>query len=312
MDKVFIGSCTNSRIEDLRAAAHVVQGRKIAANVKRAMVVPGSGLVKDQAEAEGLDKIFTDAGFEWREAGCSMCLGMNPDILSPRERCASTSNRNFEGRQGALGRTHLMSPVMAAAAAIVGKLADVRKLTEYTASPRRRLPATARRDRLTSTRGCTRMTREKELIGDQPEDSSPQVNTAASHGGAGITKFTTLKGIAAPMEKPNIDTDLIMPKQFLKTIKRTGLGTAVFYERRYKEDGSEDPDFVLNKEPYRHAKILVCTGENFGCGSSREHALGPERFRHQDHHRSFVRRHLQEQLVQERHAAYLHRQQGQS
>ncbi|CRK12691.1 hypothetical protein BN1723_001938 [Verticillium longisporum] len=98
---VFIGSCTNSRIEDLRAAANVVKGKKIAANIKRAMIVPGSGLVKDQAEAEGLDKIFIDAGFEWREAGCSMCLGMNPDILSPQERCASTSNRNFEGRQGA-------------------------------------------------------------------------------------------------------------------------------------------------------------------------------------------------------------------
>ena len=130
IDKVFIGSCTNSRIEDLRAAAKILEGKKIAPNITRAMVVPGSGNVNAQAEAEGLDKIFLDAGFEWREAGCSMCLGMNPDILSPRERCASTSNRNFEGRQGALGRTHLMSPVMAAAAAIVGKLADVRKIAE--------------------------------------------------------------------------------------------------------------------------------------------------------------------------------------
>ena len=127
VDKVFIGSCTNARIEDLRAAAKVVNGKKIASNILRAMIVPGSGLVKEQAEAEGLDKIFTDAGFEWREAGCSMCLGMNPDILSPKERCASTSNRNFEGRQGAQGRTHLMSPAMAATAAIVGKLADVRE-----------------------------------------------------------------------------------------------------------------------------------------------------------------------------------------
>ena len=104
LDKIFIGSCTNSRIEDLRAAAKIVEGRKVAPNIKRAMVVPGSGLVKQQAEAEGLDKIFIAAGFEFREAGCSMCLGMNPDILAPRERCASTSNRNFEGRQGALGR----------------------------------------------------------------------------------------------------------------------------------------------------------------------------------------------------------------
>merc|ERR1711977_651539 len=131
LDKVFIGSCTNARIEDLRAAASVVKGRKVAANIKRAMIVPGSGLVKDKAESEGLDKIFTDAGFEWREAGCSMCLGMNPDILAPKERCASTSNRNFEGRQGAGGRTHLMSPAMAAAAALAGKLADVRSLAGY-------------------------------------------------------------------------------------------------------------------------------------------------------------------------------------
>ena len=128
IDKVFIGSCTNSRIEDLRAAAGVVQGRHIAANVKLAMVVPGSGLVKRQAEAEGLDRIFTAAGFEWREPGCSMCLGMNEDRLSPGERCASTSNRNFEGRQGAGGRTHLVSPEMAAAAAIAGRFADVRQI----------------------------------------------------------------------------------------------------------------------------------------------------------------------------------------
>jgi 3-isopropylmalate/(R)-2-methylmalate dehydratase large subunit len=128
IDKVFIGSCTNSRIEDLRIAAAVVRGRRIAANVRLAMVVPGSGLVKKQAEKEGLDRIFIDAGFEWREPGCSMCLGMNDDKLSPGERCASTSNRNFEGRQGAGGRTHLVSPAMAAAAAVAGHFADVRKL----------------------------------------------------------------------------------------------------------------------------------------------------------------------------------------
>ncbi|WP_439537700.1 3-isopropylmalate dehydratase large subunit [Methyloversatilis sp.] len=126
IDKVFIGSCTNSRIEDLRAAAKVVQGRHIADNVKLAMVVPGSGLVRAQAEAEGLDKVFKAAGFEWREPGCSMCLGMNADRLDPGERCASTSNRNFEGRQGAGGRTHLVSPQTAAAAAIAGRFADVR------------------------------------------------------------------------------------------------------------------------------------------------------------------------------------------
>ena len=128
IDKVFIGSCTNSRIEDLRAAAQVARGKHIAANVKLAMVVPGSGLVKQQAEQEGLDKIFIAAGFEWREPGCSMCLAMNDDKLLPGERCASTSNRNFEGRQGQGGRTHLVSPEMAVAAAIAGHFVDVRKL----------------------------------------------------------------------------------------------------------------------------------------------------------------------------------------
>ncbi len=127
VDKIFIGSCTNSRIEDLRAAAKVVKGRRVAKNVKLALVVPGSGLVKAQAEKEGLDRVFKDSGFEWRDAGCSMCLGMNDDKLGAGERCASTSNRNFEGRQGAGGRTHLVSPEMAAAAAIAGHFVDVRR-----------------------------------------------------------------------------------------------------------------------------------------------------------------------------------------
>ncbi len=128
LDKIFIGSCTNSRIEDLRAAARVAKGRKVAHTIKLAMVVPGSGLVKQQAESEGLDKIFIEAGFEWREPGCSMCLAMNDDRLEPGERCASTSNRNFEGRQGQGGRTHLVSPAMAAAAAVFGHFVDVREL----------------------------------------------------------------------------------------------------------------------------------------------------------------------------------------
>ena len=127
LDRVFIGSCTNGRIEDLREAAAVVKGKKVAETIG-AMIVPGSTLVKKQAEEEGLDKIFIEAGFDWREAGCSMCLGMNPDILSPGERCASTSNRNYEGRQGAGGRTHLVSPKMAAAAALHGKFVDIRSL----------------------------------------------------------------------------------------------------------------------------------------------------------------------------------------
>jgi 3-isopropylmalate/(R)-2-methylmalate dehydratase large subunit len=126
LDKIFIGSCTNGRIEDLRQVAKIVEGKRIAESLKLAMIVPGSGLVKAQAEAEGLDRIFTAAGFEWREPGCSMCLAMNADRLAPGERCASTSNRNFEGRQGYKGRTHLVSPIMAAAAAIAGRFVDVR------------------------------------------------------------------------------------------------------------------------------------------------------------------------------------------
>jgi 3-isopropylmalate/(R)-2-methylmalate dehydratase large subunit len=126
IDQVFIGSCTNARLEDLRAAASIARGRQVADGV-RALVVPGSGMIKQQAEAEGLDRIFVDAGFEWRDAGCSMCLGLNEDRLRPGQRCASTSNRNFEGRQGPGGRTHLMSPAMAAAAAIAGRIVDVRR-----------------------------------------------------------------------------------------------------------------------------------------------------------------------------------------
>ena len=128
VDRVFIGSCTNARLEDLRAAAGVVRGKHVARTLKAALVVPGSRVVKVQAEQEGLDRIFKDAGFEWRDSGCSMCLGMNADVLPPGERSASTSNRNFEGRQGKGGRTHLVSPIMAAAAAIAGHFVDVREL----------------------------------------------------------------------------------------------------------------------------------------------------------------------------------------
>ncbi|KAI1434679.1 aconitate hydratase [Xylaria sp. CBS 124048] len=276
VDKVFIGSCTNSRIEDLRAAAEVVKGRKVASNIKLAMIVPGSGIIKEQAESEGLDKIFLEAGFEWREAGCSMCLGMNPDILSPRERCASTSNRNFEGRQGALGRTHLMSPVMAAAAAIVGKLADVRKLTSYTASPHIeafRAPAPSSKPIVDESIEAGDASA-KEALADQPEDSSltSQDLVTKVAGSQGLPKFLVHSGIAAPMDRTNVDTDAIIPKQFLKTIKRTGLGSALFNPWRYNEDGTPNPEFILNQEPYTKAKTLVVTGANFGCGSSREHA----------------------------------------
>lgn len=276
LDKVFIGSCTNARIEDLRAAARIVEGKKVAENIMRAMIVPGSGLVKRQAEAEGLDKIFVDAGFEWREAGCSMCLGMNPDILAPKERCASTSNRNFEGRQGAGGRTHLMSPVMAAACALIGKLADVRKVASSAhvspakGSPKIEVSGEAHVEDLESDEDIARVL-------DLPEDTDSETSMTAGNGapaaGGSMAKFTQLKGIAAPMEKSNVDTDAIIPKQFLKTIKRSGLGSALFHAWRYdSETGKEEPDFVLNKKPYRDAKILVVTGANFGCGSSREHA----------------------------------------
>jgi 3-isopropylmalate dehydratase large subunit/3-isopropylmalate dehydratase small subunit len=269
LDKIFIGSCTNSRIEDLRAAAKIVEGKKIASSLKRAMVVPGSGNVKNQAEREGLDQVFINAGFEWREAGCSMCLGMNPDILSPRERCASTSNRNFEGRQGALGRTHLMSPVMAAAASLTGKLTDVRKLVDN-ATPQKASP------KLDVQPEFAEVDSEEELdrILDIPTTESAghtNKNPAPTESG-GMPKFTVFRGIAAPLEKANVDTDAIIPKQFLKTIKRTGLGTALFHPLRYNEDGSDNTSFILNQDPYRKAKILVVTGRNFGCGSSREHA----------------------------------------
>ncbi|RCH92216.1 3-isopropylmalate dehydratase [Rhizopus azygosporus] len=267
IDKVFIGSCTNSRIEDLRAAAAVVKGKRVAEWVD-AMVVPGSGLVKLQAEREGLDKIFTDAGFDWREAGCSMCLGMNPDQLKPGERCASTSNRNFEGRQGAGGRTHLVSPAMAAAAGIKGCLTDVRQLdVSPIPGPRSESP---RQEVIPEHDSISAKASEI------PEDTSPVVRPPPSSDGqasGGMPKFTTLKGYAAPLDISNVDTDMIIPKQFLKTIKRTGLGSALFYHLRYDtQTGAENPNFVLNQEPFRQARILVCTGPNFGCGSSREHA----------------------------------------
>ncbi|KAF3311612.1 3-isopropylmalate dehydratase [Orbilia oligospora] len=273
IDKVFIGSCTNSRIEDLRAAARIVKGKKIAANVKRAMVVPGSGLIKKKAEAEGLDQIFSEAGFEWREAGCSMCLGMNPDILSPKERCASTSNRNFEGRQGAGGRTHLMSPVMAAAAAITGYLADIRKLDGFDApaappdKPQVSVGSDHEQDAATNQDY-------DDKTSDIPTGENLHAEGGAGGSAAGFPPFTVLKGVVAPLARANVDTDAIIPKQYLKTIKRTGLGVALFDQWRYlpNTDHVENPEFVLNKPLYRNAKVLVVTGPNFGCGSSREHA----------------------------------------
>lgn len=239
IDRVFVGSCTNGRIEDLRLLASLVRGHRVHASVKQAMVVPGSGLVRRQAEEEGIAEILTTAGFEWRQPGCSMCLGMNEDQLKPFERCASTSNRNFEGRQGKQGRTHLVSPASAAAAAITGKLSDVRKVFK------------GQRSNLFST-------------------SARQENLSA------LEPFETVKGVAAPLDMVNIDTDMIIPAIHLKTIKRSGLGKFAFSAQRYipqesPQDLVENEAFVLNQGAYRSAKILV-TGPNFGCGSSREHA----------------------------------------
>jgi len=260
VDKVFIGSCTNSRIEDLRAAASIAKGRKVPDHVQ-AMVVPGSGLVKAQAEVEGLDVIFKEAGFEWREPGCSMCLAMNPDKLLPQERCASTSNRNFEGRQGAGGRTHLVSPAMAAAAAVTGGLADVRKL------PAAELPepTTTVFDQLIAAMEAKPSVEVKTGKADKKVESGSTSLSDPSK------QFIKLEGIAAKLDIQNVDTDMIIPKQFLKTIKRSGLGVAAFNDLRYEADGSEKASFILNQGIYRESSILI-TGENFGCGSSREHA----------------------------------------
>lgn len=276
IDKAFIGSCTNSRIEDLRAAAKVVKGHKKADSVKLVLVVPGSGLVKKQAEKEGLDKIFEAAGFSWREAGCSMCLGMNPDILDPEERCASTSNRNFEGRQGAKSRTHLMSPAMAAAAAITGHFTDIREW-KYNTSDEPAVQIDSGEDQELQdavyehekTPLAETKAREDDRLKDIPQNAAP-----ASSGGAGMDKFGVLTGITAPLDKANVDTDAIIPKQFLKTIKRTGLKKGLFYELRFRQENGKDveTDFCLNVEPYRKAEVLLVTGDNFGCGSSREHA----------------------------------------
>mmetsp|Transcript_10428 Transcript_10428/g.17277 ORF Transcript_10428/g.17277 Transcript_10428/m.17277 type:complete len:804 (+) Transcript_10428:137-2548(+) len=279
IDKVFIGSCTNGRIEDIREVAAIAIGRKVADNV-HAMVVPGSGLVKRQAEMEGLDKILIEAGFDWREPGCSMCLAMNPDKLKPKERCASTSNRNFEGRQGGGGRTHLMSPSMAAAAAVSGTIADVRKFPYL--GTEEEDPRTKNVD----VKSNVFTTESYVSPGAVISPPAPYLADCADSdclvdGAAGLPKFTVLTGVAAPLDIQNIDTDMIIPKEFLKTIQRSGLGFAAFAELRYENpeevatigaDVAKNlPDFVLNKPGYENTQILIA-GDNFGCGSSREHA----------------------------------------
>lgn len=277
IDKAFIGSCTNGRIEDIREVAAVAMGRKVAEGI-HAYVVPGSGLVKRQAEDEGLDKILIEAGFDWREPGCSMCLAMNDDKLKPQERCASTSNRNFEGRQGGGGRTHLVSPAMSAAAAIAGSLADVRNYPYLgdTDSDPRIIDKHNRGSRVFSTENY----KSPGAVIDPP---APYMMEMSDEGetSSGLPKFTVLSGKSAPLDIQNIDTDMIIPKEFLKTIKRAGLGFAAFAELRYHnadqvatlgEDVAEiNEEFVLNKPEYKGTSILIA-GDNFGCGSSREHA----------------------------------------
>ncbi|KAJ7201654.1 aconitase family-domain-containing protein [Mycena pura] len=270
VDHVFIGSCTNGRIEDLRSAANVVRAAGADAAVApgvRAMVVPGSTLVRRQAQAEGLDVVFRRAGFEWREAGCSMCIGMNEDQLRPGERCASTSNRNFEGRQGAGGRTHLMSPAMAAATAIRGTFTDVRRFQHSPAQSTVGLEAS-----LSSVQeeADTVAGSEAAVADSTPRTSRPPA--VPSQSGAPGKVFRVLKGIAAPMYVENMDTDMIIPKQFLKKIVRTGLASGLFYNLRRDVNTGAAVDFVLDRPPYDKAVIIVSTGKNFGCGSSREHA----------------------------------------
>src|SRR5262249_43721489 len=217
VDVVFIGSCTNGRLSDLRVAADALRGRKLARNV-RALVVPGSQQVKRQAEAEGLDRVFREAGAEWREPGCSMCIAMNGDRLEPGQYAVSTSNRNFEGRQGPGGRTFLASPLTAAAAALAGRIADPRQLARQPMEPVR-----------------------------------------------------TLESKTVVLPNQNIDTDQIIPARFLKGTDRRGLGAGLFAAWRYDEAGKLRAEFPLNRPEAKGAQILVA-GENFGCGSSREHA----------------------------------------
>ena len=221
VDYVFVGSCTNGRIEDLRRFARLVEGRRKAPEVT-AWIVPGSKAVEAAAKAEGLDRILAAAGFELRQPGCSACLAMNADKIPAGKYCVSTSNRNFEGRQGKGGRTHLVSPAAAAAAAITGKLTDPAMLKDERSSE--------------------------------------------------MDKYTLLTTGAVALEADNIDTDQIMPKQFLRGIDKSGLDKGLFYNLKHKADGSLDPKCVLNSPAAAKAAVLLA-GPNFGCGSSREHAV---------------------------------------
>ncbi|KAI4254516.1 MAG: hypothetical protein LQ352_003050 [Teloschistes flavicans] len=264
VDKVFIGSCTNARLEDFRAAARILRGKKVSSSLKVAMAVPGSGAVKRAAEKEGLNTIFEKAGFQWREAGCSLCVGLNEDALLPFERCASTSNRNFESRQGTSGRTHLVSPVVAAATAIKGTLSELSQNEEPDLAEYKDLEYSSDSD---------------ESQDESPaEDSENDIDSSLSPSKPALpvakVRYTaSIEGTVAVIERANIDTDCIFPKQFCTTTERTGLGHALFYNLRYSPDGKPDMEFVLNQAKSRDAHVLLATGPNFGCGSSREHAV---------------------------------------
>ncbi|TVY84979.1 3-isopropylmalate dehydratase [Lachnellula suecica] len=259
VDKVFIGSCTNARVEDFRVAAAVLAGKKISSTIKLALAVPGSGTVKLAAEAEGLDVIFKKAGFEWREAGCSLCVGLNEDALLPYERCASTSNRNFESRQGTAGRTHLVSPGVAAATSLTGRFASFRQ------------------------EDCAQLSRAAETTPPHYTDGTIDwsgsntidctFKTSNFPHNPALKLFSSVRGKVAVLDRANIDTDAIFPKQFCTTIERGGLGNALFHNLRYDPAGNLNTSFILNHGEYQDCPILLVTGPNFGCGSSREHAV---------------------------------------
>ncbi|KAL8836823.1 MAG: hypothetical protein Q9176_006056 [Flavoplaca citrina] len=264
VDKVFIGSCTNARLEDFRAAAHVLKGNKISSSLKVALAVPGSGAVKRAAEKEGLNAIFEQAGFQWREAGCSLCVGLNEDALLPFERCASTSNRNFESRQGTSGRTHLVSPVVAAGTAIKGTLSE---------PPLDKIPSLADTYGVEYSSGSDESDSESEAEDSENEIVDSMKPPKPASLAAKVRYTSVVQGTVAVIERSNIDTDCIFPKQFCTTTERTGLGHALFHNLRYNTAGEPNTEFILNRAEGTAAAILLATGPNFGCGSSREHAV---------------------------------------
>ena len=265
IDVVFLGSCTNGRMSDLRAAAAMLKGRKVAAGV-RMLVVPGSEQIKRQAESEGLDRIFKEAGAQWREPGCSMCIGMNGDTIQPGQFAVSTSNRNFEGRQGKGGRTLLASPLTAVASAVAGSVADPRTL--IASRLRQSSVLTARRSAAAGTcvirfmRGLHRGS--ARTLWRRRPPTIPSIRST-------MEPYKPFRSRLLPLPIDNIDTDQIYPGRFLTVTSKDGLAKLLFADWRYNPDGTPKPDFVLNQPGAAGAQILLA-GDNFGCGSSREHA----------------------------------------